>query len=113
MAIAPQQPIQPTTQAAIAPGPNVDFANNAVKGNQEFFTASPTLGAAALASGNQDTVNTVAAVDHFMAHAQALDDHIAMYNSNVWISNAFKNSPDVARAVIPNAIDKMMGGMNQ
>jgi hypothetical protein len=113
MAITPQMPTQPTTQATIAPGPNVDFANNAVKGNQEFFTASPALGAAALVSGNQTTVDTLAAVDHFVSYGQAIDDHIATYNSNVWFANALKNVPDVAKSVIPNAVDKLMGGMNQ
>jgi len=113
MAITPQPPVQPTTQANIGAGPNIDFANDAVKGNQEFFTASPTLGAEALQSGNQQTVNTLAAVNHFVSHAQAIDDHIATYNSNVWFKNALKSTPDVANAVIANAFDKMMGGMNQ
>lgn len=100
---------QPSVQQ-IAPPVNVDFANNAIKANPTFFNTSPQLAAEALASGNQETITAVAATNHVMAYAKAFDDHLETYNSHVWMANALKAAPDIAKAVIPNPMEKLMAG---
>lgn len=106
-------PMQPTAQANIAGGPNIQAANDMVQGNQMFVKQNPKLASVGIASGSQDTFNTLAATSHMVAIAKALDDHIATYNSGAWLNNALKDTKDIAQALIPNAIEKMMGGMNQ
>ena len=48
-----------------------------------------------------------------IAVASALDDHVATYNSGAWLNNALKDTKDISNALIPNAIERMIGGMNQ
>ena len=107
------QPMQPTTQANIAGKPNVGTANDMVQGNQMFVKQNPSLAAVGVASGSQDTFNTLAATSHMIAVASALDDHVATYNSGAWLNNALKDTKDISNALIPNAIERMIGGMNQ
>ena len=73
----------------------------------------PGAGRRRVASGSQDTFNTLAATSHMIAVASALDDHVATYNSGAWLNNALKDTKDISNALIPNAIERMIGGMNQ
>ena len=109
----PMPQVQPTAQANIAGGPNVNTANDMVQGNQMFVKQNPALAAVGVASGSQDTFNTLAATSHMIEIANALDDHVATYNSSTWLNNALKDTKDISSALIPNAFEKMMGGMNQ
>jgi hypothetical protein len=103
----PMPQVQPTAQANIAAGPNVNAANNMVQGNQMFVKQNPALAAVGVASGSQDTFNTLAATSHMIAIANALDDHIATYNSAAWMRNALKSVPDVSSALVPNMIETL------
>ena len=107
MAITPQTPMQPTTQANISGGPNVQAANDMVQGNQMFVTQNPKLAAVGVASGSQDTFNTLAATSHMVSLANALDDHVATYNSASWLRNALKDVKDISDALIPNAFEAL------
>ena len=42
-----------------------------------------------------------------IAIANALDDHIATYNSAAWMRNALKSVPDVSSALVPNMIETL------
>jgi len=86
---------------------NVGNANDMVQGNQMFVSQNPKLAAVGVASGNQNTFNTLAATSHMTAVANALDDHIATYNSAAWMRNALKSVPDVSSALIPNMIETL------
>ena len=90
--------------------PNVSSANDMVQGNPMFVKQNPELAAAGIQSGSQEVFNTLAATSHVTAVANALDDHIATYNSSTWLRNALKDTPDIAVALIKthmeNLIDK-------
>ena len=90
--------------------PNVSTANDMVQGNPMFVKQNPELAAAGIQSGSQEVFNTLAATSHVTAVANALDDHIATYNSSAWLRNALKDTPDIAVALIKthmeNLIDK-------
>ena len=90
--------------------PNVSVANDMVQGNPMFVKQNPELAAAGIQSGSQEVFNTLAATSHVTAVANALDDHIATYNSSTWLRNALKDTPDIAAALIKthmeNLIDK-------
>jgi hypothetical protein len=90
--------------------PNVSSANDMVQGNPMFVKQNPELAAAGIQSGSQEVFNTLAATSHVTAVANALDDHIATYNSSAWLRNALKDTPDIAVALIKthmeNLIDK-------
>ena len=90
--------------------PNVSVANDMVQGNPMFVKQNPELAAAGIQSGSQEVFNTLAATSHVTAVANALDDHIATYNSSAWLRNALKDTPDIAAALIKthmeNLIDK-------
>ena len=90
--------------------PNVSVANDMVQGNPMFVKQNPELAAAGIQSGSQEVFNTLAATSHVTAVANALDDHIATYNSGAWLRNALKDTPDIAVALIKthmeNLIDK-------
>ena len=90
--------------------PNVSVANDMVQGNPMFVKQNPELAAAGIQSGSQEVFNTLAATSHVTAVANALDDHIATYNSGAWLRNALKDTPDIAAALIKthmeNLIDK-------
>ena len=90
--------------------PNVSSANDMVQGNSMFVKQNPELAAAGIQSGSQEVFNTLAATSHVTAVANALDDHIATYNSSAWLRNALKDTPDIAVALIKthmeNLIDK-------
>ena len=90
--------------------PNVSSANDMVQGNPMFVKQNPELAAAGIQSGSQEVFNTLAPTSHVTAVANALDDHIATYNSSAWLRNALKDTPDIAVALIKthmeNLIDK-------
>ena len=90
--------------------PNVSVANDMVQGNPMFVKQNPELAADGIQSGSQEVFNTLAATSHVTAVANALDDHIATYNSSAWLRNALKDTPDIAAALIKthmeNLIDK-------
>ena len=79
----------PVPAATPTPAPsqaaNVNVANNAVGLHPEVAQKAPQVMADAIASGNPDVVNTVAATQSIAPYAQALADHQKNYNSqSVW-----------------------------
>ena len=87
--------------------PNVSSANDMVQGNSMFVKQNPELAAAGIQSGSQEVFNTLAATSHVTAIANALDDHIATYNSGAWLRNALKDTPDISSALIKSAMESM------
>ena len=95
------QPAQQVTQ------PNVSTANDMVQGNPMFVKQNPELAAAGIQSGSQEVFNTLAATSHVTAVANALDDHIATYNSSAWLRNALKDTPDISSALIKSPMESI------
>ena len=95
------QPAQQVTQ------PNVSTANDMVQGNPMFVRQNPELAAAGIQSGSQDIFNTLAATSHITAIANAIDDHIATYDSGAWLRNALKDTPDIAAALVKTHMENL------
>ena len=93
--------------AIVNPSPNIDTANEIVKNNLSAVNHNPELAAAGIQSGSIETANTLFATSKFAHLANAVDDHIQTYNSDIWFKNALQNAPDVYQAIARN------GGMNK
>ena len=93
--------------------PNVSVANDMVQGNPMFVKQNPELAAAGIQSGSQEVFNTLAATSHVTAVANALDDHIATYNSSAWLRNALKDTPDIAAALIKTHMETLIDKAGQ
>ena len=87
--------------------PNVSSANDMVQGNPMFVKQNPELAAAGIQSGSQDIFNTLAATSHITAIANAIDDHIATYDSGAWLRNALKDTPDIAAALVKTHMENL------
>lgn len=101
------QPTQQVTQ------PNVSTANDMLQGNQMFAKQNPKLAADGIQSGSQDVFNALAATSHITSMANAIDDHIATYDSGTWLRNALKNTPDIAAALIKTHMETLIDKAGQ
>ena len=100
-------------QQVVNPAPSIDVANQIVQNNNNEVNHNPGLAAAAIQSGSADTASALFATAHFLHMANAIDDHIKTYDSHVWIQNALKNVPDVAKALVPNPLEAFSMKVNQ
>ena len=84
------------------PGPQIPGvdANSYVKQNALFVQHNKQIAADAIASGNADTANSLAATGTLVPTAQAAVNHVQQYNAHSWWANALKGAEDVFAHVI-------------
>ena len=95
-------PITPQPQTP-APGPNVQFANDAVKIHAEVTQKAPAVMGDAINSGNQDTVSGIAATQTIAPYAQAVQDHLNDHSSHSVWANILGDAKGVLSTVIHGA----------
>ena len=92
MALTPSTPVSGAS--------NTNFANKAVADHPVAAQLAPQEMSAAIASGNQASVDGVAATTTFQPVAQAVSDHQQMYNSKSWWQSIIGDVTHVAGAAV-------------
>ena len=92
MALTPSTPVSGAS--------NTNFANKAVADHPAAAQLAPQEMSAAIASGNQASVDGVAATTTFQPVAQAVSDHQQMYNSKSWWQSIIGDVTHVAGAAV-------------